>query len=509
MTRYLSTLFYTAFSVTTIVLAGCATVDPAPDYRRSVELTEQATGTRDLYDMHNAEVVAARVDALLREGLTATEAVEIALLHNPDLQASFKEIGMARADLVQSGLLSNPTLGMAFRLPAGGGLTAIDMDIAQNIADLWQIPARKQAAQRNLDYTILRIACEASELAAEVKQTYYAAIHATQQESIVRENLKVTETTLELSEYQQEAGAGNALDVNLARGTVLEAQLAVDQARLDAADAKRKLAMLLGLKIEASRLTLIDEPPPDFEPLPAEAMTALAFTHRLDYRAMHEAERAAAARLTLEYRRIFPTLEIGLSMEREARDPGRGRDIWADTARSSIAAGQLSAPEIEPRSARDTGQDVTLGPGFSLELPVFDQNQAQIARAQYEWQQALSRLEALEVTIIQEVHGAIDQAGSARHIARFYNQQVLPQAERNLEFARASYKAGKSSFLSVLDAERTYLSARRKKAAAHEQAAAALARLERVIGRPANRWDTYNDMDIIMDTQPATEEAIP
>jgi cobalt-zinc-cadmium efflux system outer membrane protein len=466
------------------LLAGCATVDPKPDYQRSAKFIEKATGVADVVGERDAAVIKVHNEALLESGLTSGEAVELALLNNPDLQAAFRDIGIARADLVQSGLLSNPTLAMAFRLPAGGGLTAIDLDIAQNIAELWQIPARKRAAERNLEQTILRIAYRASDLAAEAKQAYFAALGAERRLAIARENLEVTRTTLELSEFRKEAGAGSALDVNLARGAVLEAQLAVDRAKLAASDAKRNLASLLGLRCDAERLALVEGPPSVISALPGAELVATALANRLDVRSLREAVRAADERLILEYRRVFPSLTMGLSLEREAREPSQDRDILADTARASIAAGRLTAPEIQPRSARDVDQDVTLGPGFALELPVFDQNQAQIARARFLLEQAVHHLSALETTIVQEVRGVADQAETARRIARFYEAEVLPQSQQNLDLARDSYQAGKTGFLSVLEAERTFLVARERYASALEEAAATLARLEQVVGLP-------------------------
>ena len=47
------------------------------------------------------------------------EAIQVCLLNNPGLQAAFLDIGMARADVVQSGLLSNPSLTALVRFPTG------------------------------------------------------------------------------------------------------------------------------------------------------------------------------------------------------------------------------------------------------------------------------------------------------------------------------------------------------------------------------------------------------
>src|SRR5271170_3413627 len=49
-----------------------------------------------------------QVAELLRHALSAEDAVQIALLNNRSLQASFEELGVSEADLVQSGRLPNP-----------------------------------------------------------------------------------------------------------------------------------------------------------------------------------------------------------------------------------------------------------------------------------------------------------------------------------------------------------------------------------------------------------------
>lgn len=469
-------------------LPGCATVNPGPDYRRVAEHVQRATAVEMVYDPEGEQAVAERIEELLAEGLTAREAAELALLNNPELQAAFYDIGIARAELVQAGLLSNPSLAIAFRFPSGGGLTAIDLDIAQNVADLWQIPVRKRVAERELDRTILEVARHTTELAAESQSVYYAVLGAQERLRIAKENLDITLKTLELTEFRRQAGAGSELDVNLARGVVLEAQLRVDQARLAAAETRRTLATTLGLVSDAQVLVLTDvlPDPPEYE-LSREWLAGTALIERTDVQALRNAACAANERLILEYRRVFPTLEIGLSMERDARGSIPGRNILADTARASIAGGQLTAPEIEPRSARDVGQDVSLGPGLALELPIFDQNQAQIARARYELEQAARLLQRLERIVYQDVHSAIDQAQTAWQIAVFYRDEVLPQAQQSLDMSRESYHAGKASILSVLDAERTYLAARDSYAATLEESAAAMPRLERVVGLPLDQ----------------------
>ena len=159
----LSSIRRKAFVSTALVstmMVGCATVNPQPDYQRAAKYVRRSTGQERLFDPGEKEADAQSIRTWLADGLTVDEAAQIALLNNPQLRAALYEIGVARADLVQSGLLSNPSLGVSMRLPSAGGLADIELDLAQNIADLWQIPVRKRAAERNLEQTILTIRSE-------------------------------------------------------------------------------------------------------------------------------------------------------------------------------------------------------------------------------------------------------------------------------------------------------------------------------------------------------------
>ena len=397
--------------------------------------------------------------------------------------------------------------GWRWRLPSAGGLASFEADLAQNIAELWQLPFRRRAAEHAVDRAILDVAQLAAETAARAKAAYYAALGADHRLTIAHENQEVARTILELTEFRRTAGAGNELDVNLARGIVLESDLAAQRARLASGNARRSLAEVLGVSMDADELVLLDATPvaPAYEP-DTDRLLEIALRERLDLRATRHATLMAEQRLELEYRRVFPTLELGVALERGERGRAEDRDLLADTARASIASGRLTAPGIEPRSARRVNTDFVIGPSLSLELPIFDQNQAQIARARLEYEQAQRLLAGLERSIRQEVRGAADQALTAWRIARFYRDEVVPQAQQSLEMSRESYHAGKASILSVLDAERTYLAARDSHAKALQAAATVLPELERAVGLPLG--ELYRDSKPA-DARPARQPAGP
>lgn len=470
------------------MLVGCASVDPNPDYRRVAEYLRETTDVESAYMVDDASIPQT-VERLLQGGLTIEEAAQLCVLNNPTLQSEYASVGIARADVVQSGLFSNPTLAFSVAFPEGGGRSNIQASLAQNIVDLWQIPIRKRAAERSLDVTILRLARDAAQLCVDTKTAYIGAVAATQSHDIAKENLDITKHLLEAALTRQKAGVAGELDVNLNRQTTLAAQLEVQQTRLDVSTARRRLAVLLGLTGTTENLPLSSPlTSTGHLTVSAEDLLLLAREHRLDLRAASRSAEAAAARVEIEYAKIFPDLSVGTYLERNERRALPGRDIVADTARASIAAGGLTAPDIQSRGQRDQERrqeiDTIFGPAFNMTLPIFDQNQAQIAKARFTYDQAAKEVEALERKIDQDIRQSLDQVTTAAEIAKFYEDSLLPQSVTNLELSRTSYEAGRASLVIVLEAQRALLTGRRAAVTARQSAATALVELERATAQP-------------------------
>src|SRR5262245_34616946 len=138
-------------------LAGCVGVEPRDDYARARSGVRAHTGAHDVFDPEDPDIVQARTDQLLADGLTLDESVRVALLNNRAFQALFDDVGASRADVVQSALLTNPSLALGARFPEGGGRSEITLGFAQDLVDLWQIPIRKKIAQAELEATVLGV----------------------------------------------------------------------------------------------------------------------------------------------------------------------------------------------------------------------------------------------------------------------------------------------------------------------------------------------------------------
>jgi len=128
--------------------------------------------------------------------------------------------------------------------------------------------------------------------------------------------------------------------------------------------------------------------------------------------------------------------------------------------------------------------DYVTGPTLSMELPVFDQNQAQVARAEFELLQANYLKDAIGREIVQESWAVHARAKTAFETSGFMRDELLPLRENGLRLAREAYRVGSATLLTVLDAKRRLLEARA--GYIDVQAAAGLARvdLERIAGQP-------------------------
>lgn len=465
------------------LITGCATVDPTADYNRTVSIISMATGSQSVYRPEHDEQIDETVENLLSEGLTIDEAVQICLLNNPRLQAAFYRIGVAHADVVQSQLWKNPSLGVSSRFPSGGGLVNIEGQLAGNIVDLWQIPIRKKIAERKLNQTVLQIAHLASQLAVDTKIAYYQALANQHLFEIASQNKDTANQLVELAKAMREAGAASSVDVNLSQSEFQETRLAIQQASLNMKQSQMNLARILGLRHQIHPLKLTDSfsTLPEFTMDIAEVLT-LAAKNRLDIAAAKEELSYLLDNIRLEKNRVFPVLEIGIEFERESRPRSSDGRFISKTVLSSISSGGFSLPS--DFGSHDDEAGVTVGPSLSLELPIFDQNQAQIAKAVMIHSEAIKQFRNLLIEVTFDARFAYEKVLAARITSATYQQDILPLRESNLELSKEAYRAGKTPLITVLNTQKTLQDARAGLIQAIRDNAIAWVELERVVASP-------------------------
>src|SRR6266481_6564498 len=154
------------------------------------------------------------VRQLLRKPLTVDTAVQIALLNNRSLQATFEGIGLSAADLLEAATIPNPRIDLAVRFPdKPPSGTYIDYSAAIDFLSILMIPLKKRVAKDQLQAAALRVGDEILELVSEVKSAFYS-LQASQQ-LLKRFKLIVDANAASLDLAQRQHEAGNITDLAL------------------------------------------------------------------------------------------------------------------------------------------------------------------------------------------------------------------------------------------------------------------------------------------------------
>jgi cobalt-zinc-cadmium efflux system outer membrane protein len=258
----------------------------------------------------------------------------------------------------------------------------------------------------------------------------------------------------DLARRQFDAGNIANLERLQAQATAQQGRLELLRADAELGAAREQLNRLLGLSGAQIGWHLAGGLPalPDDRSLP-ESLESLALDQRLDLAAARQ--EVALARQALDLRRktrLLPgTVDAGVDTE---RDSGGGR---------------------------------VTGPRLELQLPLFDQGQAEVARLEAVWRQAEDRAEAMEAEIGSEVRTARDALAVTRQAAGFFQETLLPQHRLLLRETLLQYNAMQRSPYDVLHAREQLQSAERGAIEARRDYWLARTRLERALGAPLPR----------------------
>ena len=150
--------------------AACATSGQVPD--RSTVDSAIRTRTNAGIRVEGTEPLPPNV--AVNDGLTSEEAVAIALWNSPSFQATLADLGIARADVVEAGLLRNPVLSLLFPV----GQKQLEWTLQFPIDVIWQRPKRIAAAQLNAQAVGERLVWDGLTLVAQTRTAHADAVIA-------------------------------------------------------------------------------------------------------------------------------------------------------------------------------------------------------------------------------------------------------------------------------------------------------------------------------------------
>jgi outer membrane protein, heavy metal efflux system len=365
-------------------------------------------GVRWEQDQAAREQALQNVRQLLCKPLTVDTAAQIALLNNRALQATFEEIGLSAADVLEAASIPNPRSDLAIRFPDKPPTgTYIDYGAAIDFLSIIMIPLKKRVAKDQLESATLRTADDTLELVSQVKAAFYS-LQASQQllkrfELIVDANA----ASLDLAQRQHEAGNINDLALAQQQESYSRSRLGVATTEAEIRRNREKLNRLLGLWGPDTDWQIAGELPevPNSD-LPIRGLERLAISQRLDLQA--------------EYLRVTS----------QAKNLGLTKSFRL-----------LGALDFGVESERETDSQTRTGPRFAIELPIFNQGQARIARGEAALRQAQDKFAALAIDIRSQIRELRDELMSKREIARFYQEELLPGQRRILNESLANYNA--------------------------------------------------------------------
>lgn len=413
-------------------LAGCARYAPLPLDRRPALATRVADlklgpapagwpGGARAIDPHRP--------------LDIADVALLAVDNNPDLRAARAQRGIAEAEIVAAGLLPNPqlTASMGFVVGGPGTATAWSAGLGEDIKSLVTLSAAKASARyaaRKIDADLLwqewqvvgrarllfvdTIEARRARALLDAERRLFAARYALSERAVAEGNLPLTDSVADLA-------ALAAVD------KALETQDRDDEAR------RQELDALLGLAPSVTLSLAPDIALPPFDLAQIRPRVQQIPERRPDLVALALGYDAQEARLRGAILAQFPALVLG----------GVG--------------------------GSDTTSVASVGPSVTIDLPIFNRNQGDIAIARA----TRSRLRAEYASRLAAAVGEAE-ALIARHA--LLERQIaaararLPAAQSAADAADAAYRAGNLDERGYVDLAATVLGERLDIVALEERA---------------------------------------
>jgi cobalt-zinc-cadmium efflux system outer membrane protein len=410
---------YLAFSI--LLIAGCAT---PPNEVTSDNFSYISAGIEERTDYTLRQVSEpGQFDipdwVTLDDGLSQDEAVALALWNNAQFQTDLAALGFARAELLEANMLSNPVFSVLFPISPKLLETALDIPIDA----LWQRPHRVAAAKLDAQRLSENLIENGLNLVRDIQITYGDLLLAQERITLAIEEAQLQVQIAQLEQARLKAGEISELTANTSYVDILRASDTIKRFSKEADILEQRLNSLLGITSQDIIFDIVPSDITSISDVSIDEVLKIAFACRPDLRAAELAIEAAGERIGWEKSKVYNFIAV------------------------------LDGDDTEDDS-------FTIRPGFSVEVPVFNQNDAKIAHAKAELEQAAQRYEAIRQHIILQVQQAYTQYISAHEQFDLWSSDIIPSLEQAVEQTQRSFEAGEVSLILVLHAQRELIEAR-------------------------------------------------
>jgi cobalt-zinc-cadmium efflux system outer membrane protein len=362
--------------------------------------------------------------------VTLDEAIRMAIEHNHSLKAARTVVLQNEAEETTANLRPNPVvMGDAQFLPIFqpsqfssnyiDNSAQFDLGLSYLFERGKKRQHRLQAAKDQTAVTRSLVVDDERNLTFNVASQFVGVQLAESTLSLAEQDLKSFQNTVDISEARYKAGdigEGDLLKIKL---QLLQFQTDVSQARLTRVQALVGLRQLLGYESVPADYDVAANF--DYQPLTVklEDLQTKALRERPDLRAAQQSVTAANSQYEL------------------AKANGK-RDVTA----------QMNYTHLSDLN--------TASYFWSVQLPIFDRNQGEIARTRFAITQEQEQAAGATDQVMTDVVDAYEGVRTNDEVVLLYRSGYLDQSQESRDISEYAYKRGAASLLDFLDAERSY-----------------------------------------------------
>lgn len=453
-----------AVGLSVLMLSGCMV---GPNYKRPVVQTP--AGYRDLAENPQAQAQTASFADLpwwqVFQDPQLQELIRTALKQNYDLQIATERINAARAEVAVTRSSLFPQVGANADFRGGkdsntqsrfnfGLLTA---DAAFQLDFFGRLRRATEAARAELLATEDARQTVVLTLVSDVASDYFSLLELDLQLQITQETIKTQEDSIKLTKLRVEHGVGTKLDVLQAQQTLDTANATVPDLERQIAQEENAISILLGdypQSITRGR-KLVEQPLPPAVP---GGLTSSLLERRPDIREAEQHLIAANAEIGVAKAQFFPQISLTGS---------GGGAFGRSSAFSGLMASQLGIWSY----------------GAQVSQPIFTGGalKGNLRLSQSQYKQLLLNYQRA----IQQAFGDVSDSliGYQKfHEVRLRQETTVTDLQESVRLSEMRYKGGTTTYLEVLDGQRSLYSAELTMAQARGNEYQSLVRLYRSLG---------------------------
>jgi len=380
------------------ILAGC--VKEVDVYQEKIALRNKIKRQLEIPLTHQSKKGKKNVEELLQRGISRNDAISIALQHNPHLQADLETLGIAKTDVQQAGLFTNPAIQTVFYAPLRGPTLANTTQCDINLADFWLVPLRKKVQQKEFEQTSLRILSSILDIIKETSIAYARVLLYQNLSELYNEIEDKREALLNAIKYRSQFGLEDKLDRVRATTVLAQTKNQSIQNYAHLLEAYAQLRFTMGICPTVEPITLTDSLKDSIQDIaPVETLISYAQANRPDLLEAQLAEQQYQAKLSLEKASVFKEINAGVAFQQEF-DRNRG-----------------------------------IGASLSFDFPLFDTNQVQVNRTRYLLRQACLNTKHITFKLSKEIYQLYTRLQALGKQIATYTTTIMPAAQESLVFA--------------------------------------------------------------------------